>query len=107
MQRAAERKAIGPRVQGAIVSRSKVRDYAQAPRLPDVIRPEILHQDVHDLGRDGLDPSAHPPCELLGERADQPGDVLRALAQGRQYDREHVQAVGEVAAEAAMERRQL
>ena len=39
---------------------------------------------------------AHPPGEYLGEMADQPRNVVGALPQGRQQDREHVQAVVEV-----------
>ncbi len=57
---------------------------------------------MHDGGWDGLDPPAHPPGELLCKMAHQRRDVLGALAQRRQRDREHVQAVVEVAAEAAV-----
>ena len=71
-------------------------------QLADVARPGVANQGLHDRGRDGLDPPAHPPGELLGEMADQPRDVVAALAQRRQHEREHVQAVVEVAAEAAV-----
>ena len=71
-------------------------------QLPDVARPRIVHQGLHDGGRDGLDPPAHPPGELLSEMADQPRDVVTAFSQRRQHDREDVQAVVEVFAEAAV-----
>src|SRR5215813_11230269 len=45
---------------------------------------------------------AHPPREPLGEMAGKHRDVLGALAQGRQHDREYVQAIVEVAAKAAV-----
>ena len=73
-------------------------------QLADVARPGVAHQGVHDRGRDGLDLPAHPPGEPLGEMADQQRDVVAALAQRRQHDREDVQAVVEVAAEAAVGR---
>ena len=71
-------------------------------QLADVARPGVADQGLHDRGRDGLDPPAHPPGELLGEVADQPRDVVRPLPQRRQHEREDVQPVVEVLAEAAV-----
>jgi hypothetical protein len=71
-------------------------------QLPHVARPGVANQGVHDRRWDGLDPPAHPPGEPLGEMAHQTRDVLRAIAQGRQHEREDVQAVVEVTAEAAV-----
>ena len=47
-------------------------------------------------------PPAHPPCDLLHEMADEPGDVFAALAQRREHDWEHVQAIIEVVAKLAV-----
>ena len=51
-------------------------------QLADVARPGILHQRVHGLGRNGLDPPAHAPGDCLREMADEPRNVVAALAQG-------------------------
>src|SRR5262249_47601904 len=71
-------------------------------QLPDVAGPGVLHQGVHGLGRNGLDLPAHSPGDLVREMADEPGDVVAALAQGGQAEGEHVEAVIEVAAELAI-----
>ena len=65
-------------------------------KLPDVARPGVADQGVHDRGRDGLDPPTHPPGEPLGEMADQPRDVVTTLPQRRQHQREDVKPVVEV-----------
>lgn len=46
-------------------------------------RPGVADQGIHDCGRDGLDPLAHPPRELLDEVADQRQDTVRPIPQGR------------------------
>src|SRR5208283_2205650 len=78
------------------------RAFDDVLQLPDIARPGVAHQGLHDRGRDRLDPPAHAPGEPLGKMADQRRDVVAALAQGRQHQWEHVQAVVEVTAEAAV-----
>src|SRR5262249_49922528 len=46
--------------------------------------------------------AVHPPGESIHEVSDERRDVLGTLAQGRQVDREDVQSVVEVVAEAAL-----
>ena len=51
-------------------------------QLPDVARPRVANQGLHDRGRDGLDSPARLPGEPLGKMADQRRNVVAALAQG-------------------------
>ena len=65
-------------------------------QLADVARPVVLHERLHDLAVEGGEiPDAGIGVE---EVLDEQGDVLLALAQGGQVDRDDVDAVVEVAA---------
>src|SRR5262249_30001899 len=67
--------------------------------LTDVTRPGIPHQGVHDFRRDAFDAPAHSLSELAGEVTHQQWNVLAALAQRRQQDRKHIQAIKKVPSE--------
>src|SRR5438093_7839561 len=82
--------------------RENDRAFDDILHLPDIARPVVANKGVHDRGRDALDPPAHPARETLDEMADQHRNIFAPLAQGRQHDREHVQAVVEVVAEVAV-----
>ena len=69
-------------------------------QLADVARPGAPLQRLHRPARHLGDLLAHAGRELLDEGPDQERDVLRALAQRRHDDREDVEAVVEVLAEA-------
>ena len=65
-------------------------------QLADVARPVVLHERLHDLAVEGGEiPDAGIGIE---EVLDEQGDVLLALAQGGQVDRDDVDAVEEVLA---------
>src|SRR5438445_9694871 len=66
--------------------------------LAHVPGPGVPGEGRHGVRRDGLDLLVHPARELLHEVADERRDVLRALPQRRERDREDVQPVVEVVA---------
>src|SRR5216117_1782938 len=68
--------------------------------LADVPGPSVSTERVQRLARDDLDAVVHWTPEPLDEVADQGRNVLGPLAERRDMDREHVQAVVEVVAEA-------
>ena len=68
-------------------------------KLAHVARPLVGEQAPHRLGGDVRDLLAGLTREAPQECLHQLGDVVRALAQRRQRDREHVQSVIEVLAE--------
>jgi hypothetical protein len=73
--------------------RENNRTFDDVLQLADVGRSGVADQRVHGRRRDGFDPLAHPPGELLGEVADQRRDAVGPLPQGWQHDGEHVQSV--------------
>src|SRR5215470_498145 len=66
-------------------------------QLPDVARPRVVHQDVQRLRREGPWPPAGW-SELGCKVRRQQRHILRALAQGRQIDLDHVQTIEQVLA---------
>ena len=70
-------------------------------QLADVARPVVLAQQPHRLGVDPADLAAVLLGVALQEELDQRRDVLAALAQGRQVDRDDVEPVVQVLAEPA------
>src|SRR5439155_4824654 len=70
--------------------------------LPHVPRPRIPAERLEGLAGDHLDVPIHRAGETLHEETDQRGDVVGSLAQRRDLDREDVQAVVEVVAEALL-----
>ena len=70
--------------------------------FPHVARPGIPDQRVHDFRWNAFDSSADALRELLGEMTNQQRNVVATLAQRRQQDREHVQAIEKVAAKLAV-----
>jgi hypothetical protein len=66
--------------------------------LTDVTRPGIPHQRVHDFRRDAFDAPAHPLRKLPGEMTHEQRNVFGALAQRRQQDGKHIQAIKKIAA---------
>src|SRR5207244_4098788 len=66
--------------------------------LPDVAGPVVALENRKRLRGDSADVLAEVLAELLQEVRDEEGNVLATLAQRRQVDRQHVQAVEEVLA---------
>src|SRR3954468_6964264 len=69
--------------------------------LADVARPVIRHDPAERGVADRADPRVGLRRELGDEVRAQPGDVLAALAQRRQLDREHVEPEEQILAEPA------
>ena len=78
------------------------RSLDQVLELADVPGPCVVAQRVQGLGRNRLDLPLHPRGEAPDEVPDQRLDVLRALPQRRDADREDVQAIIEVITEAVL-----
>src|SRR5450830_213959 len=74
-------------------------------QLANVPRPVIAHEDVDRRRRDTPHVLAMPRRVLLDEVVRQEGDVGAPVAQGRQEDREHVEAVEKILAEAPLRHR--
>src|ERR1700733_12608743 len=70
-------------------------------QFADVSRPAPRGQTLHCGRRDRFDVLLHPFGKLLNEKTDQERNVLSAVPQWRNADREHVQAIEQVAAEFA------
>ncbi len=70
-------------------------------QLAHVARPVVGLQQTHDVGRNVVDALAQRAAEAIDQVADQRRNVAAPLAERRQRDRKHVQAVVEVAAEPA------
>ena len=72
------------------------------PQLADVAGPAVRLQPLHRLGGD----AAHPLLELgvvgVDVEVHERRNVVGALAQRRQHDRQHVQAVVQILAEASL-----
>ena len=75
------------------------RPLDEVGELAHVARPRIVAERLEGLARDHVDVPVHRTRETLHEKADQRLDVLGALPQRRDADREDVQAVVEVVAE--------
>src|SRR5438094_2931179 len=78
------------------------RPLDEVRELPHVPRPRIPAERLERLAGDHLDVPIHRAGETLHEETDQRGDVVGSLAQRRDVDREDVQAVVEVVAEALL-----
>ena len=70
-------------------------------QLADVARPVVPRQQLQRVGVQALVRQAAAPRDVLGQRLDQRLQVVEPLAQRRQADRQHVEAVVQVGAEAA------
>ena len=90
---------------GPVSTQQRLLEHAL--QLADVARPGVAAQQVHRLGGDLADLPAQLPVEAPHVVADQHGQVVAALAQGRQVDREDAQAIVEVGAELPLRRRRL
>src|SRR5580698_2581610 len=62
-------------------------------KLADIARPVISDHQVHGFRRDLLDNFIHPLCELNHEVTNQGRNILAAIAEGWQFDREDTQAI--------------
>src|SRR5262249_6344160 len=71
-------------------------------QLPHIARPGVIHQQLQGVGADSNARLAHAPAEVVQEVPDQVGDVLAALAQRRDVDREHVGREEEVGPDPAL-----
>src|SRR5262249_12673281 len=78
------------------------RSFDEVAQLADVARPSPSLHDLERLVRDHLDAPAHPLGESIHEVAHERRDVFRALAQRWHVDREDVQPIVEVVAEAVL-----
>ncbi len=78
------------------------RTFDDVLQFPDVARPGVASQCLHGRQWNSLDPPTDPSGESLGKMAHQSQDVLSALAERRQQERDHIEAVIEVAAKAAI-----
>src|SRR6266536_6386180 len=67
--------------------------------LPDIARPMIALEHRHRVRRHSSHVFAELLAELLEEMGDEERDVLAAVAQRRELDRNHVQAIEEILAE--------
>ncbi|VBB43702.1 hypothetical protein TRIP_B310026 [uncultured Desulfatiglans sp.] len=67
-----------------------------------IARPGVVHQDPHGTLRGAFDGQAGLAVLQFDEVGDEPGDVLLALAQGRDEDREHLEPVKEILPEGAL-----
>src|SRR3954466_14966776 len=86
-------RAAGARLDDAL---ARVLEFAHVPR------PAIAREGVADRRRHGGHLDAAQAREALEEEVGQDGDVLAALAQRRQHQRQHVEAVVQVLAEIAL-----
>src|SRR3982751_1901150 len=66
------------------------------PEFANVTRPRVMLQRSHIVSVDRVDALAECFGELLDETPDQQRDVLDALPQWRDMNREHVQPVVEI-----------
>src|SRR6266478_7291281 len=71
-------------------------------QLADIPRPFAVRQRLHCGGGNRIDLLLHLSCALLDEVTNQQGNVLPPLPQRRNTDREHVQAVVQIAAKLAL-----
>src|SRR5215471_4644100 len=70
-------------------------------KLSDVSGPRITLESAHDFCRHPLDVPVHAPLPLVNEMPHKKRDVFTPLAQWRDPDGKHTQAIVEVAAEPA------
>ena len=71
-------------------------------QLADVARPALARQQFDRVGREAAQRQPAAPSDVFHQHLGQRLQVAQALAQWRQPDRQHVQAVVEVGAEAAV-----
>src|SRR5206468_8669965 len=89
-----------PRGERVAVVREGHRALDLVLQLADVSRPRIAAEELERLHPHRGHGAARPPAGLAQEVVGEGGDVLNPLAKGREADREDVEAVVEVAAEA-------
>ena len=80
-------------------NRGALDDVAQ---LAHVARPVVELEHPHRLGRDRLDVASVARVELVEERLDDERQIVLAIAQRRQLDREDVEPVVEIVAQLAV-----
>src|SRR5262249_9856082 len=78
------------------------RSFDEVGQLADIARPSPSLHGLERFVRDHLDAPPHPLGESIHEVAHELRDVFRALAQRWQVDREDVQPIVEVVAEAVL-----
>ena len=79
--------------------RGAFEDVAQ---LADVAGPVIFDQPLARVARDAGRRASQAAADLAEERFAQRQDVVAAIAERRQVDRKHVQAIEEILAELAL-----
>src|SRR5262245_1499168 len=79
----------------------------QVLELAHVARPVVAHERFHGLGRDAARAELLLLAGLAQEVRHEQRDVLAALAERRHFDRDHVEPVEQVLAEALLPDRQL
>ena len=75
-----------------------LRPFQHVGQLADVAGPIVARQRVHRLGRRCVN-GCGPICRVVEEMLDQLGNVLPAIAQRRQMDRDDVEAIVQILAE--------
>src|SRR5579864_752527 len=93
---------LGKRVLGDVQALAGAEDDGALDHIAqfaDVARPGVLDQRFHGFRGNSIDLLPHPRREILHEIADQHGDILAALAQRRDDEREDVEAVIQIHAE--------
>src|SRR6185437_16941747 len=66
------------------------------PELAKITRPGIIHEYLHDLGLETFDFLIQLLIRLREEEFGEERDVLFAVTEGRQYDREFVEPMEKV-----------
>src|SRR5882724_978443 len=68
-------------------------------QFPDVARPAIARERVHRFVGNTLDLFSHAPSVLIGEVVNQKRNVITAISQRRDINREHVQTIVKITPE--------
>src|SRR5215471_11895369 len=97
-----ERLELGHRGAQYAVRRKDDGSFDEVLQFPNVPWPGVSHQRIDRLGRDIVDSLVHPLSVERGEVPGQLGNVLGALAQSRNVDGKHVQAVEQVLAKCSL-----
>lgn len=74
------------------------RPFHQVFQLTDIAGPSIAGKDLQCLGRHGLDVLLHALGVVLGEIADEGGDIFPSIAQRRHRDWKDIEPIVEIVA---------
>src|SRR5690606_2489285 len=71
-------------------------------QLPDIARPSVIHHQLLSLLSESHTRHAILLSEITGKFSEQQHDIIPTLAQGRNDDRNRVQTIVEILAEASL-----